>query len=155
MGNSLVICFIDFSKASDLADRKLMFYKIMKSGWHGRVMHTLRSLYRQTSCSVLEKRGWAIFLLHSIQGTNQCGIWFIIQETYGGHGRGKILEFPFAIQWSCTCITTSCSYLTQVLASLQKQLCGQHHFYFKTLTVVNELCSWLLVDYNVLGVVIY
>ena len=44
----LFICFVDFSKAFDLVNRNLLFFKLMKQGFHGRVIDTLRSLYRQT-----------------------------------------------------------------------------------------------------------
>ena len=48
LGQNLYICFVDFSKAFDLVNRNIMFYKIMKMGWHGRVIDTLRNLYSKT-----------------------------------------------------------------------------------------------------------
>ena len=48
IGESLFVCFIDFSKAFDLVSRHTLFYKIMKGDWTGRVIDTLRSLYSKT-----------------------------------------------------------------------------------------------------------
>ena len=47
VGQPLYICFVDFSKAFDLVNRNILFNKLIKSGWHGRVVDTLRSLYRK------------------------------------------------------------------------------------------------------------
>ena len=44
IGKSLYVCFVDFSKAFDLVNRTILFYKVMRSGWSGRVVDTLRSL---------------------------------------------------------------------------------------------------------------
>ena len=49
LGQPLIICFVDFSKAFDLVNRNLLFYKLIQSGWGGRLIDTMRSLYRQTS----------------------------------------------------------------------------------------------------------
>ena len=49
LGQSLIVCFVDFSKAFDLINRDILFYKIIKSGLYGRVLDTLRDLYRKTS----------------------------------------------------------------------------------------------------------
>ena len=45
IGSNLVVYFADFAKAFDLINRHIMFYKIIKSGWHGPVIDTLRNLY--------------------------------------------------------------------------------------------------------------
>ena len=49
LGQSLIVCFVDFSKAFDLINRDILFYQIIKSGVYGRVLDTLRDLYRKTS----------------------------------------------------------------------------------------------------------
>ena len=36
----LYIWFVDFSKAFDLVNRNIMFNKLMRSGWSGRVIET-------------------------------------------------------------------------------------------------------------------
>ena len=55
MGEPLYICFIDFSKAFDLVNRHIFFFKIMKGCWSGRVIDTLKDLYSKTCFRV--KRG--------------------------------------------------------------------------------------------------
>ena len=42
------MCFADFSKAFDLINRTILFYKLMNSGCKGRVIDTFRSLYWKT-----------------------------------------------------------------------------------------------------------
>ena len=37
IGEPLNVCFVDFSKAFDLVNRHILFFKIMKGGWSGRV----------------------------------------------------------------------------------------------------------------------
>ena len=56
LGKPLYVCFVDFSKAFDLVNRNLLFFKLIQSGWSGRVINTLRSLYRQT-CFKLRHNG--------------------------------------------------------------------------------------------------
>ena len=55
IGQPLYICFVDFSKAFDLVNRNILFYKLIKSEWHERVVDTLRSLYRKTQYRVKHK----------------------------------------------------------------------------------------------------
>ena len=49
MGQSLYVCFIDFSKAFDLVNRDTLFYKLVKMGWTGRVIDILGNLYNKTN----------------------------------------------------------------------------------------------------------
>jgi len=48
LGKPLFLCMVDFSKAFDLINRHILFYKLTKHGYHGRIIDTLRSLYRKT-----------------------------------------------------------------------------------------------------------
>ena len=48
LGQNLMICFVDFSRAFDLMNRNILFYKLIQSGLHGRVINTLRNLYPKT-----------------------------------------------------------------------------------------------------------
>ena len=48
LGKSLYICYVDFSKAFDLINRHILFYRIINLGWHGKVINTLRDLYSNT-----------------------------------------------------------------------------------------------------------
>ena len=48
LGKSLYICMVDFSKAFDLVNRNILFFKLLRARFHGKVIDTLRSLYRKT-----------------------------------------------------------------------------------------------------------
>ena len=48
----LYVCYIDFSKAFDTVNFAILFYKLRSSGWRGRVIDTLRSLYGKTHFQV-------------------------------------------------------------------------------------------------------
>ena len=72
IGSNLAVCFADFAKAFDLINRHILFYKIMKSGWHGPVIDTLRNLYGKTSFRVKSK-GWVSSIILSKLGVNQGG----------------------------------------------------------------------------------
>ena len=47
-GENLTVCFVDFSRAFDLINQHILFYKLIKTGLHGRIVHTTRSLYAKT-----------------------------------------------------------------------------------------------------------
>ena len=47
LGKPLFVCFVDFANAFDLINRYILFYKIIKNGLKGRVIDTIRSLYKQ------------------------------------------------------------------------------------------------------------
>ena len=72
IGDSLFVCFIDFSKAFDLVSRHILFYKIMKGGWTGRVIDTLRSPYSKTHYRV-KRDGKLSPMIPSLAGVNQGG----------------------------------------------------------------------------------
>ena len=69
----LYICFVDFSKAFDLVNHNILFYKLMRSGWSGRVIDTLRNLYSKTKFRVKCNGMLSPPILNEI-GVNQCGI---------------------------------------------------------------------------------
>ena len=49
LGKPLLVCFVDFSKAFDIINRNILFYKLLNRGWRGRVIDTLRSLYSKSN----------------------------------------------------------------------------------------------------------
>ena len=73
MGKKLYACFIDFSKAFDLINRTILFYKLIKNGWKGKLIDTFRSLYRKTHFRVKRNGKLSPPLLSNI-GVNQGGI---------------------------------------------------------------------------------
>ena len=44
---SLYICMVAFSKAFHLVNKNILFFKLIRAGFHGKVIDTLRSLYRK------------------------------------------------------------------------------------------------------------
>ena len=52
LGRQLIVIFVDFSRAFDVINREIMFYKLMQSGVYGRVVDTLRNLYSKTQFRV-------------------------------------------------------------------------------------------------------
>ena len=72
LGKSLIVCFVDFTKAFDLINRNILFYKIIKSGLHGRVIDTLRNLYKKTTYRI-KHEGKLSDPLRQTMGVNQGG----------------------------------------------------------------------------------
>ena len=72
LGQNLIVCFIDFSRAFDLMNRNILFYKLIKSGLHGRVINTLRNLYTKTYFRV-KQGGYLSDLILQEVGVNQGG----------------------------------------------------------------------------------
>ena len=70
---NLYVCFVDFSRAFDLINRSILFYKLIKSGYHGRVIDTLRNMYSKTKARV--KLGTLLSpIIENSMGVNQGGI---------------------------------------------------------------------------------
>ena len=51
-GKPLYLPFVDFRKASYFVNRTLLFFKIIKSGIHGRVINVLRNMFSKTKARV-------------------------------------------------------------------------------------------------------
>ena len=49
LGQQVIVIYVDFSRAFDLINRNILFYKIKKSGLKGRLINTLYNLYQRTS----------------------------------------------------------------------------------------------------------
>ena len=73
IGEALYVCFVDFSKAFDLVNCHILFFKIMKGGWSGRVIDTLRDLYSKT-CFRVKRDGKLSPDIPSLTGVNQGGV---------------------------------------------------------------------------------
>ena len=73
LGQSLFVCFVGFSKSFDLVNRHILFFYIMKEGWHGRVIDTLRNLYTKTHFRV-KRNGKLSAPIASTLGVNQIGV---------------------------------------------------------------------------------
>ena len=73
IGRKLYVCFVDFSKAFDLINRTILFYKLMNSGWKGRAIDTFRGMYRKTHFRVKRNGKSSPTLLNNI-GVNEGGV---------------------------------------------------------------------------------
>ena len=62
--------FIDFSKAFDSIPHVLLWYRLLKTGLHGRVMTVFMDMYKQSSSCVLTPEGLSEFFTNSV-GTRQ------------------------------------------------------------------------------------
>ena len=71
-GENLIVCFVDFSRAFDLINRHILFYKLIKTGLHGRIVDTMRSLYAKTKFR-RKCHGSLSPLLATSTGVNQGG----------------------------------------------------------------------------------
>ena len=71
--SSVKVYTVYFSKAFDMVDRNILFYKMIKCGWHGKVIDTLRSLYTKTKFRV-KHQGWLSHLVNNVLGVNQGGV---------------------------------------------------------------------------------
>ena len=73
LGKSLLVCFVNFSKAFDVINRNILFYKLMNRGWKGRVIDTLRNLYNKSNFRV-KRHGQLSPAIQNRTGVNQGGI---------------------------------------------------------------------------------
>ena len=115
----------------------------MKSGWHGKVMDSLRSLYKKTSSRVKNK-GWISFLIHNAMGVNQGGVASgLLFRKYmadmGGYLKcrfgvciGEVIIMHLLWADDLILIADTCN-------GLQRQLDGLQEFCSKNLTAVNEI----------------
>ena len=72
LGKRLYVCFIDFSSAFDMINRHILFFKLIKNGWHGRIIDTLRDLYSKTHFRI-KHCGKTSSKIYNTKGVNQGG----------------------------------------------------------------------------------
>ena len=101
LGKPLFICFVDFSKAFDLVNRHNLFFKLIKSGFHGRVFDTLRSLYKKTNFRV-QIGGKLNSLIKDELGVNQA-------RHYLENTQKNVVYHPFAIKYRVSSLSQSIS----------------------------------------------
>ena len=146
LGQNLIICFIDFSRAFDLMSRHILFYKLIKSGLHGRVINTLRSLYNKT-CFRVKHGGYASESIHQVVGVNQGGNaspiifrkYMSDMRDYLDENTGVVLshdEILLHLLWADDLILTSTS-----IRDAQSQLDGLSKFCSKNKSIVNAIKS--------------
>ena len=87
--SSFYVCFVDFTRAFDLINRSILSYKLINSGFNGKVDDTLRNLYTKTTSKV--KLGSMLSpLLENTMGVNQGGILspFLFPKISSGYESG-------------------------------------------------------------------
>ena len=89
----------------DLMSRHILFYKLIKSGLHDRVINTLRSLYNKT-CFRVKHGGFASESIRQVVGVNQDGnaIYYLreVHVWYAALFRCSITRWDsvaFAVDW--------------------------------------------------------
>ena len=149
LGKKLYICFVDFSKAFDLISRYILFYKIMKGGWHGRVVDTLKDLYDKTQFRVKSKGKLSPFI-ENTQGVNQGGIasGFLFRKYMSDLSDYLKTEFGVPI---CEEILTHILWaddlvlISDSLAGIRKQLDGLNKFCKDNRMLINEIKTKIMV----------
>ena len=72
LGQNVIVCFVDFSRAFDMINRNILFYKLNKFGLRGRVIDTLQNLYEKTYFRI-KHNGLYSKKIHESIGVNQGG----------------------------------------------------------------------------------
>ena len=72
LGQNLIVCHVDFSRAFNTINRNILFYKIKHSRFRGRVIDTLQNLYSKTSYR-MKYNGKLSDPVHENIGVNQGG----------------------------------------------------------------------------------
>lgn len=150
LGKPLLVCFVDFSRAFDVINRDILFYKVIKSGLHGRVLDTLRSLYSKTKYRV-KYQGRLSETTNQMCGVNQGGN---ASPTLFRRYMADLREYLFE---HCGICMTEDEIIMHLLwaddliliadgqAGMQKQLSGLELFCAKNHTAVNEIKTKFMV----------
>ena len=73
LGRPLIVVHVDFTRAFDLINRNILFYKLNKSGYRGRLVDALLDLYRKTTFRI-KHNGKISDIIHENIGVNQGGV---------------------------------------------------------------------------------
>ena len=149
LGKPLILIFVDFSKAFDLVSRNILFFKLIQSGWSGRLIDTMRSLYNQTSFRVRVNGKLSESVSENLgvnQGGSASGILFrkflknlgdYLDTRYGIRIGSKIIAY---LLWADDLVIVAESY-----EDAQKQLDGLFEFCRNYLMIVNEIKTKFMV----------
>ena len=152
IGSNLIVCFVDFSKAFDLINRHILFYKIMKGGWYGPVIDTLRNLYDNTSFRVKSNSRVSTKVISKL-GVNQGGVasgllfrkYIADLDSYLSTEHGVCIgnEIVAHLLWADDLILFS-----DTFHGLQKQLHGLKKFCSINHMIVNEMKTKVMIFGN-------
>ena len=152
LNKTLYVCFVDFSKAFDMVNRDILFFKLLNSGWSGRMVDTVRDLYQKTSFRFKFEGSVSPNVSNDMgvnQGGNASGFLFrkylsdlseYLFENYGVCIGDSILAH---LLWADDLVLLSDS-----LEGIQKQLDGLFSFCSKNMMIVNELKTKIMVFGN-------
>ena len=148
-GENLIVCFVDFSRAFDLINRFILFYKLIKTGLHGRIVDTMRSLYAKMRFR-LKCNGSLSPLLATSTGVNP-----------GGNARSCLFRRYLADIGDYLTTSVGVCFEEEILLhllwaddlllvsdttdGLQKQLNGLANFCSQNLMILNEMKTKILV----------
>ena len=142
LGKELYVCYIDFSKAFDKINRSILFYKLIRNGWKGKVIDTFRSLYAKTHFKVKRNGRLSPPILSNI-GVNQGGItsglmfrkYMSDLSEYLSKQFGVVVsdDIVMHILWGDDLILFS-----DTVHGLQRQLHGLEKFCSRNKIIVNE-----------------
>ena len=143
LGKRLYVCFVDFSKAFDRVNRAILFYKLMKGGWSGRLIDTLRDLYKKTHCRLKIDGELSDFIYDTIgvnQGGNASG--FLFRKYMSDLSDYLHSEFGVVVGdiiiahllWADDLVLIS-----DTLSGIKKQLSGLQKFCSDNHMLINEL----------------
>ena len=160
LNQNLIICFIDFSRAFDLMNRHILFYKLIKSGLHGKVINTLRNLYTKTFFRVNHKGKLSEKIMQEV-GVNQGGNaspmifrkYLIDLKDYMKSHSGVILsedEILIHLLWADDCITAATN-----VPHAQIQLNGLANFCSKNRALVNTIKTKFMAFGNLEDIKLY
>ena len=145
-GETLMVCFVDFSKAFDLISRYSLFYKLIKYGMHGRMIDTMRILYSKTHFRV-KCNGQISYPVFDVSGVNQGGSGLFRRyladlSEYLSCSVGVCLEEEIIVHllWADDLLIIS-----DTMEGIQKQLDGLAIYCAKHLMTLNETKTKLLV----------
>ena len=149
MRKPLYVCFVDFSMAFDLVNRHILFYKLLRQGWSGRVIDTMKNFYAKTYFRVKINGRVSPSIPNHIgvnQGGNVSGLLFRkymadLDEYLHREVGIYIGDTIFAhLLWADDLIL-----VTDSAKGLQKQLDGLFNFCSDNMMIVNETKTKVMV----------
>jgi hypothetical protein len=153
LNKSLYVAFVDFSKAIDFINRNILFYKIIKSGISGRIIETVKDMYKKTKCTVKTPDGLSPDI-NNCFGVNQGGTlspnlfrkYLADMSAYLVKHHGIIINEDYVIShilWADDLILFS-----NTAEGLQAQMNGLFKFCSKNKMIVNELKTKVMIFGN-------
>ena len=149
-GKNMFVAFVDFKKAFNYVNHKMLFYKLIKQGIRGRFLNILKSMYNKLKAVLKINQSLYDWILDKC-GTNQGGplspnmfrymlsdLRNFLEETFGIVISDE--EILIHILWADDLILMS-----DTMEGLQKQLDGLFKFCSQFQMIVNELKTKVMI----------